>query len=69
MTITEAQKELDELHKQIDTIRDKHSTYAGMCSYGWHCYQIEQKPLQERASKLYSAINKAQDIIQIELEN
>ncbi len=67
MTITEAQKELDGLHKQIDIIHAKHSTYAGMCSYGYHCYQIEQRPFRERADKLYSAINKAKDTIQIEI--
>ena len=66
VTITEAQKELDELHKQIDIIHDKHSGYGGMCSYGWHCYLKEQKPFREQANKLYLAIEKAKDTIQIE---
>ena len=65
MTITEAQKELDELHKQIDTIHDKHSTYAGICSYGYYCYQNETKLLRERVSKLVLAIIKAKDTTKI----
>ena len=67
MTITEAQKELDELHKQIDIIHDKHSTYAGICSYGFSCYQDETKLLRKRVGELVMAIVKAKDTIQIEM--
>ncbi len=63
MTITEAQKELDELQAKI-AANYKDNDFDG---FSRCCGRRERKPLQERADKLMLAIIKANWITQIQI--